>query len=66
MRKREFALSISAFTSDDKEKIVLFRVIDKELYQQIQALIATKETDSFKDFAESLNDLAISQIQKKG
>lgn len=61
-------LSISVFDSNDEEKIMLFEVINKKLYRKIQKLINKKEqkVKSFKGLKESLNDLAISQIQKKG
>lgn len=68
MMKKEFMLSISVFDSNDEEKIVLFRDINKKLYRKIQKLIDKKEqkVKSFKGLKEPLNDLAISQIQKKG
>lgn len=67
MMKKEFMLSISVFDSNDEEKIVLFRDINKKLYRKIQKLIDKKEqkVKSFKDLKEPLNDLAISQIPKE-
>lgn len=61
--KKEFMLSISVFDSNDEEKIVLFRDINKKLYRKIQKLIDKKEqkVKSFKGLKEPLNDLAISQ-----
>ena len=65
--KKEFMLSISVFDSNDEEKIVLFRDINKKLYRKIQKLIDKKEqkVKSFKGLKEPLNDLAISQIPKE-
>lgn len=67
MMKKEFMLSISVFDSNDEEKIVLFRDINKKLYRKIQKLINKKEqkVKSFKGLKEPLNDLAISQIPKE-
>lgn len=67
MMKKEFMLSISVFDSNDEEKIVLFRDINKKLYRKIQKLIDKKEqkVKSFKGLKEPLNDLAISQILKE-
>lgn len=64
--KKEFMLSISVFDSNDEEKIMLFQVINKKLYRKIQKLIDKQRVKSFKGLKEPLNDLAISQIQKKG
>lgn len=60
-------LSISVFDSNDEEKIVLFRDINKKLYRKIQKLIDKKEqkVKSFKGLKKPLNDLAISQIPKE-
>lgn len=66
MMKKEFMLSISVFDSNDEEKIMLFQVINKKLYRKIQKLIDKQRVKSFKGLKEPLNDLAISQIQKKG
>lgn len=65
--KKEFMLSISVFDSNDEEKIVLFRDINKKLYRKIQKLIDKKEqkVKSFKGLKKPLNDLAISQIPKE-
>lgn len=67
MMKKEFMLSISVFNSNDEEKIVLFRDINKKLYRKIQKLIDKKEqkVKSFKGLKEPLNDLAISQTLKE-
>lgn len=67
MMKKEFMLSISIFDSNDEEKIVLFRDINKKLYRKIQKLIDKKEqkVKSFKGLKKPLNDLAISQIPKE-
>lgn len=67
MMKKEFMLSISVFDSNDEEKIVLFRNINKKLYRKIQKLIDKKEqkVKSFKGLKKPLNDLAISQIPKE-
>lgn len=67
MMKQEFMLSISVFDSNDEEKIVLFRDINKKLYRKIQKLIDKKEqkVKSFKGLKEPLNDLAISQNPKE-
>lgn len=67
MMKKEFMLSISVFNSNDEEKIVLFRDINKKLYRKIQKLIDKKEqkVKSFKGLKKPLNDLAISQIPKE-
>lgn len=67
MMKKEFMLSISVFDSNDEEKIVLFRDINKKLYRKIQKLIDKKEqkVKSFKGLKKPLNDLAISQIPKE-
>lgn len=64
--KKEFMLSISVFDSNDEEKIMLFQVINKKLYRKIQKLIDKQRVKSFKGLKEPLNDLSISQIQKKG
>lgn len=66
MMKKEFMLSISVFDSNDEEKIMLFQVINKKLYRKIQKLIDKQRVKSFKGLKEPLNDLSISQIQKKG
>lgn len=67
MMKKEFMLSISVFDSNDEEKIVLFRDINKKLYRKIQKLIDKKKqkVKSFKGLKKPLNDLAISQIPKE-
>lgn len=67
MMKKEFMLSISVFDSNNEEKIVLFRDINKKLYRKIQKLIDKKEqkVKSFKGLKKPLNDLAISQIPKE-